>query len=380
MNILFTRFPLESTFGGAEVQTLSLMNGLRERGHEVSFLGNCPVLLQRTKESGIKNQELRIGEPPVTKWGAISFLWRRFGMREKIINNFQFSIFNFQLPDAICMLSLTEKLLLTDWAVAHGIRVFWIEHDRIGRWLRWNPWLPQLRRMSKFATTVVVSDLSRRLYEKLGWDPEKIVVIPNGIDVARFVPAKDSTTPHPNPLPPGEGTRSQFRIGCIARLSREKGIDLLIEAIKDLPNIHLTIVGTGRDEGKIQNLIRCLHPEQRITIQRTTNDVAVFYRSLDLFVLPSRDHDPCPLTPIEAMACGVATIMTDACGTAEYVEKGREAIIVPAGSSGALREEIVQLQSDANLRRRLAEHGLQVVAERFSIGRMVDQYEKALRG
>ncbi|MBI2117263.1 glycosyltransferase family 4 protein [Candidatus Peregrinibacteria bacterium] len=379
MNILFTRF------GGAEVQTLSLMKGLRERGHEVGFFGSCHVLLERTQELGIKNQELRIGEPPVTKWGAISFLWRQRRMKRFLTSYF---LLPTSRPNAICMLSLTEKLLLTEWAVAHGIRVFWIEHDRIGRWLRWNPWLSRLRRMSKLATTVVVSDLSKRIYVKLGWDPEQIVVIPNGVDVEKLRPrvmvrceAEPRTMTHCRPswlaafAPQGD----KFYIGTIARLSPEKGIDLLIEAIKDLPNIHLTIVGTGRDEGKIQNLIRCLHPEQRITIQRTTNDVAAFYRSLDLFVLPSRDHDPCPLAPIEAMACGVATIMTDACGTAEYVENGREAIIVPAGSSGALREAIVQLQSDANLRRRLAEHGPRVVAERFSMERMVDEYEKLLR-
>ena len=391
MKVLFTRFPLESIYGGAEVQTLSLMKGLRERGHEVGFLGSCPVLLGKLQELGIKNKELGIGNPPVTKWGVVSFLWRQRAMRKKLLNALQASHPSPLPPgegNVICMLSLTEKLLLTEWAVAQNIRVFWIEHDRIGRWLRWNPRLSKLRRLSKLATTVAVSDLSKRIYvNELGWDPERIAVIPNGIDVERFRPRDGSS-----PLTMTRG----FHIGCIARLSEEKGVDLLIEAIKDLPNIHLTIVGTGRDERKIQNLIR-LHLQQRahstgsrsgpepsgpragqVTIQYAVDDVAAFYRSLDIFILPSRDHDPCPLAPIEAMACGVPVIMTNACGTAGYLEHGKDALIVPSNSIGALKEAIAQLQSDDDLRRRLAERGPRVVAERFSIGRMVDQYENLL--
>ena len=97
MHILFTRFPLESANGGAENQTMWLMEGLRERGHEVSFLGSCDVLLRRTKELRIKNYELRIGAPPVTKCGAISFLWRRKKMQKQLIDEIK-KLSTFHLP------------------------------------------------------------------------------------------------------------------------------------------------------------------------------------------------------------------------------------------------------------------------------------------
>lgn len=377
MHILFTRFPLESTYGGAEVQTLSLMRGLRARGHDVTFLGSCRVLLGKLQELGMKNYELRIGDPPVTKWGAVSFWWRQNAMRKKIIKSLRPphpALSPMGEGNVICMLSLTEKLLLTDWAVARGIRVFWIEHDRVGRWLRWNPWLWRLRRLSRLATTVVVSDLSKRIYVELGWDPERIVVIPNGIDVERFCPRDGSTT-----LTMTRG----LHIGTVARLSHEKGVDLLIEAVKDLPNVHLTIVGAGRDDGHIRHMIDRINagteePKNHITLLPSVPDVAAFYRSLDLFVLPSRDHDPCPLAPIEAMACGVPVILTDACGTAGYLEHGNDALIIPANSRGALRAAILRLQSNVGLCHRLAARGPRVVAERFSMERMVGQYETFL--
>ncbi len=294
------------------------------------------------------------------------------------------------------MLSLTEKLLLTEWAVAQGIRVFWIEHDRVGRWLRWNPWLPRLRRLSRLATTIVVSDLSKRIYVKeLGFGPEHIVVIPNGIDTKRFLRGIMVRRAHHDTAQRVTLSSSKcdtLHIGTIARLSPEKGVDLLIGAIKDLPNVHLTIVGTGREKEHLQQLAQRTmsnpstraelgagHSEQRITFIPSVPDVAAFYHSLDLFVLPSRDHDPCPLAPMEAMACGTPVIMTDACGTAEYVENGKEAIVVPAGSSGAIREAIERATSNEQ-RAKLSRYGMEAAKEKFSLERMVGKYEKLLRG
>ena len=265
MRILFARFPLESAFGGAEVQTLSLMKGLREKGHEVRFLGSCPVLLKRTRDLGLGTTELNIGIPPVTKWGATSFLWRKRKMQKKLVSAVKVAWVSDPCfgdpslsvgmipapPDAIFMLSLSEKLLLTEWAHSKGIKVFWIEHDRIGRWLTKNPWLPRLRKLSRLATTITVSDLSRDLYLEMGWDPEKTISIPNGVDVKRFGVMQHG--------PEGHAT---FHVGCIARLTHDKGVDLLIEAVKDLPNVTLTIVGQGKEE-------RTLHQRAEEVNQQT---------------------------------------------------------------------------------------------------------------
>src|SRR3990167_4898038 len=103
MYTLFTRFPLESHFGGAEVQTLSLMKGLRERGHEVSFLGSCPILFEESTKSQIPSTKLEIGPPPVTKWDAISFLWRQKQMQQLLMNHLQATPYKLQ---AMYMLSL----------------------------------------------------------------------------------------------------------------------------------------------------------------------------------------------------------------------------------------------------------------------------------
>ena len=364
MRILFTRFPLESRFGGAEVQTLALMKGLQEKGHTISFLGSCPVLLEETKKLKIENGKLKIDDPPVTKWNALCFLWRQFAIKRKLYS--QFSIFNFQFhADVVCMLSLSEKLLLTPYLHKQGVKVIWIEHDRVGPWLTKNPWIGKLRKLSRLATTVVVSNLSKNIYEKLGF--QNVIAIPNGIDTTRL--QRSNLTTH-------DARRTMdFRIGTIARLSKEKGVDVLLEALKDLPDVSLTIVGTGPEELTLHAdclaLTSChMHPEEK--------NLGDFYGNLDLFVLPSRDHDPFGLVAGEAMMMGVPVIVTDACGIASYLQSGWDAVVVPANIAEELRNAIVDLLQDVDKRERMGREGKSTAEELFSLQSMIEAYEQTL--
>jgi glycosyltransferase involved in cell wall biosynthesis len=212
------------------------MDGLRERGHAVHFLGSCPVLLERSANIGIPHQQLIIGDPPVTKSGVVSFLWREQSMHislERAMDHLQKANGSF---DVVCMLSLTEKLLLTPWCLAHGIRVVWIEHDPVGRWLQWNPWLSILRRLSEKVMTVCVSKMMKEQYYDLGFNEEHLRVIPNG------VPPPERVISSLEPL-------KNMRIGCMARLAPEKGIDTLLFALEGLEGVSLSIIGTGKEEG-----------------------------------------------------------------------------------------------------------------------------------
>lgn len=389
MRILFTRFPLESALGGAERQTLSLTKGLSERGHAVAFLGSCPVLLEETAKLHLPHAKLEIGPPPVTKWAATNFLWRKRKMQQRL----EEALEQFCHPelakdnnadvdgsqahhdiglDAIFMLSLSEKLLLTETAVKKGIRVFWIEHDRVGPWLRKNPWLTALRRLSVKVTTICVSELSRKIYLDLGWDPGKVIAIPNGIDLERFSPS-----PFPSEVRDGGGGRGEgVHFGCVARLSLEKGVDVLIQAASGLPNVDLTIIGKGPQGPSLRSLIQ---DRRRIQILHHTDDLPAFYHSIDVLVLSSRDNDPFGLVAAEAMACGTPVIVTDQCGIAGYLTQGTDALIVEANSQQALRGAVLQM-TDASLRSRLAAGGEKTARKKFAVSSMVDAYDSLLRG
>lgn len=364
MKILFTRFPLESAHGGAEIQTLALMRGLRERGHAVAFLGSCPVLLAECRAEGFPVAELSIGPPPVTTWSALSFLWRKQTMQRKLVD----ALAAFHDLDTICMLGLSEKLLLTKEAHAKGIRVLWIEHDRIGPWLTKNPWLPRLREQSRHALTIGVSELSAGRYRALGWPADRVVAIPNGIDLSRL---RDS----PQRAMSNEQRVNGLHVGSLSRLSEEKGIDLLVAAALDLPEISLTIVGKGREEGYLRTLAE--PARDRIRIIPHVHDLGEFYRSLDCFVLPSRDHDPFGLSAAEAMASGIPVIVTDQCGIAGSLTNGKDALIVKANSSQALKEAL-QSMLDPSTRSRFALASKATAERSFSLENMINAYERML--
>ncbi|MFA6039708.1 MAG: glycosyltransferase family 4 protein [Candidatus Peribacteraceae bacterium] len=471
MKILFTRFPFESRLnGGAERQVITLMEGLIARNNAAAFAGSCKALLTLCRERGIPSTELMIGPPPVTKWDAVSFAWRRKSMQRTLLSLLE----NFHDLDAVVMLSLSEKLLLTEEAAKKGIRVLWIEHDPVGRWLTANPWLPLLKRMSRHATIVTVSEMSRGVYLTMGFDPQRVVAIPNGIDLKRFEREQTTTNNTHSPLPPahrslgeggkgeglGEGGRVEhtdkaLRIGTIARLDREKGLDLLITAIRDLPNVSLTIVGQGKEQQHLQTLIggtpcamggppvpngyvragegegpaskslptsqprnlagadeeargwaeglwravrfllllffvgltkkrrerhkrQSQNETQRIQIFPNVENLASFYRSLSLFVLPSRTNDPFGLVAAEAMSLGVPVVVTDACGIASSLTNGENAVIVQAGDVRALRQGITSLL-DPEKRKMIAEKGKTFATSEFSVHRMVERYENLLR-
>src|SRR3989338_8256649 len=112
-------------------------------------------------------------------------------------------------------------------------------------------------------------------------------------------------------------------------------MEFLIKAIADLPEVSLTIVGKGREEGFIRNMIAEITErehlaEPRILLIPTLPDLNPFYAAMNALVLPSREHDPFGLVAAEAMLRGIPVIVTDACGITGYLEHGKEALIVKA--------------------------------------------------
>ncbi len=365
MKILFTRFPLESAHGGAENQTMWLAEGFKAKGHGVSFLGSCPVLLTTFAAAGFDATKLVIGPPPVTTWTAASFLWRRKDMQKKLVD-----AVDAIATDAVCMLSLSEKILLTDHLHAKGVKVFWIEHDRVGRWLAGNPWLGALKNAAKHATIICVSQLSRKKYVDLGFDPSRIFVIPNGV-------------PLPAPRLPLPSHATELHLGTVARLSPEKGLDVLLQAINALPEFSLTIVGKGPQEGYVRSLIaedtqRLGIGVPRIKLISHVADLADFYAGLTAFVLPSSDHDPFGLVAAEAMSYGVPTVITDACGIAGSLHNETEVLVAKAGSVESLEQKLKQLLG-VDRRTALANAGKQAVISRLGTAQMVEAYDKVLR-
>ncbi|MBA5941796.1 MAG: glycosyltransferase family 4 protein [Methanophagales archaeon] len=136
----------------------------------------------------------------------------------------------------------------------------------------------------------------------------ELVVIPNGVDVNRFYPAdKDTDTDMDKNGEERDDRKKPVCIGYLGRLSPEKNVIGMIKAVKALKQaeINLKIAGTGPLFAKLKKL-----EDERIKILGYVEDAASFYRSVDVFLLPSK-LEAQPITLLEAMASGLPIIATD---------------------------------------------------------------------
>jgi glycosyltransferase involved in cell wall biosynthesis len=100
-----------------------------------------------------------------------------------------------------------------------------------------------------------------------------------------------------------------------------------------------------------------------------------FIQQATVCVIPSR-WENCPYTILEAMACGRATVATNAYGMAELVEDGRTGMLFGPDDSADLAERVIELLRDGQLRVRLGQAARRVVVERHSISTVAVQMER----
>jgi glycosyltransferase involved in cell wall biosynthesis len=221
---------------------------------------------------------------------------------------------------------------------------------------------------------VAVSRTIRAELIEAGAPPDAIWSIGNGVDTDRFSPALD------------EERRRLRRVlglpGCplvvyTGRLSREKGVDVLVDAwprlLERVPSARLCLVGAGAEEGRLAEQARARGVEGAIIFAGAVTDVAPHLRAADAAVLPSRTEGM-PLALLEAMSCALPVVATRVGGSAEVLDDGVIGRLVPpdrpdalaAGLAEALLEHVPSGHRGAAARARvLAEHGLDRIAGRF---------------
>ncbi|MFQ5885701.1 MAG: glycosyltransferase family 4 protein [Anaerolineae bacterium] len=162
-----------------------------------------------------------------------------------------------------------------------------------------------------------------------------------------------------------------FCIGYIGRLVEEKGVDLLLHALSDLPGEwRLRILGSGPQKGQLQSLVQELGLKEQVAFDSPIPSPGMpdYYRGLDLLVLPSRTRphwkEQFGRVLIEAMATGVPVVGSDS-GEIPHVI-GDAGLIFPEDDALALRGAIEKIGGDERLRQRLAQTGRERVLERYT--------------
>jgi glycosyltransferase involved in cell wall biosynthesis len=233
---------------------------------------------------------------------------------------------------------------------------------------------------------VAVCESARELeIERSRVVPDKVITIYNGVAVARFAVSNRRAAAH---------VRETFGIpleapllGSVCRLHLQKGYADLLTALTRVqarvPAVRLLLVGEGELRSQLEAQAQAMGLSEAVIFAGARTDVPEILAGLDVFVLPSL-WEGMSNAVLEAMAAGLPVVATGVGGTPEVVVDGVTGLLVAAGDAGALARSLTRLLCDPELRRRMGQAGRERVAQRFTVGRMVEQtqrlYERLLRG
>ena len=156
------------------------------------------------------------------------------------------------------------------------------------------------------------------------WRAEDAVTIPNGVDTERFRPRDRATARARLGL---ESDRPV--VGAVARLTREKGIDLAIEALCTLPDAVLVIVGDGPERESLVTQARSLDVAERTLFAGIARNVETVLPAFDVCLVPSRTESH-GMAAAEALASEVPVVASDVGGLRSLVIHEKTALLMPA--------------------------------------------------
>ncbi|MDP2727064.1 MAG: glycosyltransferase [Dehalococcoidia bacterium] len=222
---------------------------------------------------------------------------------------------------------------------------------------------------SRRASSVIfVSDADRQEYCGPGPSTIQAVTIPNGIDLSRFTPSQDSSSYRRRW---GLDLGAKI-IGCVARLSPEKGLVYLLRSLPFIldshPEAFLMVVGEGSQRSELEDLARDLGLSERVLFTGHSNEVPDLISTMDVVVLPSLWEGQ-PLTILEAWAMEKPVVATAVRGTQHLVENGKTGILVPPRDPQALASAVVELLDDPKRGLLLGKTGRHLVEDRFDLDR-----------
>jgi glycosyltransferase involved in cell wall biosynthesis len=391
--------------GGAEAYMLDVAALQSEAGHEVAFFAmDHPENISSAYEHLFPSR-VDFEPPPPTTLGKIAgtgrLLWSRTAGQgiDATLRAFQPDVVHLhniyhQLSPSILRpirrRQIGAVMTLHDYKLACPTYRF-LDHGRIceaclPRRL-WQPVLKRCNSGSLAASAVSALELSvhtiggayspigaflcpsRFLMEKMRQArvfPERLRHLPNFVDASSMEP---KSSPGGGPVYAG-------------RLSLEKGVDVLIEAVSLIPGMTLDIAGDGPARAELEALVAQLGAQSRVTFHGRLEPDALkaLLRSSCVAVVPSRWYENMPLAVLEAFAAGVPVIGTALGGIPELVRPGIDGTIVAPQDPQALGSAISELVSDPDRAFKMGQAGRRKMMDGFApadhLVQLMDAYDK----
>jgi len=217
------------------------------------------------------------------------------------------------------------------------------------------------RGLARLADRVVtISDSLRRFtIEQVGVPASKVETIHYGLDE----PPRAWGTNPPDAVP-----RNARIVLSTSRLTRQKGVDVAVEALTFLPDdVVLVVLGEGPERASLEALARELGVESRVFLPGRVPDVAAWLKRADVYVQPAR-WEGFGLAVLEAMVCGLPVVATNVSSLPELIADGAGVLVEP-DDAPALAAGIERALAEP----RLGDAGSERARARFSVAAMADR-------
>lgn len=349
-------------WSGGQQQTLSLLLGLRKRGHDVKLA--CPagsLLGEKARAEGIE-----VFEAPMKREADFHSMYSLY----KFIKKERFDVVNVQRPKVHTLAQVASYFADVPVFVVTR-RVLFPIKSRISAKVKYQFGVSKI---------IAVSEGIKRVLTESGIDEGKIVTIYSGTDLERF---------NPETLD-GMRIRKEFDIpddaqvvGMIANYSDYRGHNYFGEAVplilKEVPNACFIIAGRDTTSEKLTGQAESLGVARNIRFAGFRSDVPELLSAMDISVNSSLSEGLAGALR-ESLAMGVPVVATNVGGNPELVKDGINGLLVPPGDPESLASAIVKLLKDRDLREKMGEAGMEYVVKNLTVEAMVDKTEKLYYG
>jgi len=197
-----------------------------------------------------------------------------------------------------------------------------------------------------------------------GWPSDKIIYIPNFVDERKGSPLERSMFDTPTGFP---------IILALGRFHKNKGFDVLLEALASIPDVFLWLAGDGAQKQTLMRIADNLKISNRVRFLGWRSDTANLLAAADALICPSR-HEPLGNVILEAWAQGKPVIAAASDGPKELITSGKNGFLCEIDNPTNLADKVKMLLADANLAEELASEGRQTYERNFSKKIIVKQY------